>query len=409
MKSYKFTGACRESTVVDGKFAVVAGKLTVTAALLALILSLVSCASLQQDVYAFTAENTYIFSSIEEYEDRFIKIDAQSQLEGSVPLDQVGGLLSDIGSYKSSTNVTEPYLIARLRAFEGLLCKMAGRSRDAEAAYSEARGLQKGDRYVQLLGCRLAKNTEDSLNQIDTLLKYDSKNSVLQLEKGKLLYQQKKYDQAISEIDNAFILFDGEGLPQYRTVYNPLRNYIWDLHTVYGSDSDSDALHDMSDLQGNLTLETMVSLTMENTRLLENYTFAGQKKNQKQKNKGLITNLEKAGYFSAAADQNNAAMSSLYITGADEITRKMCARFIWNAYVRRSGNLKMLSRYSEKYRASGRTKSPVNDVAVEDEDFDAVLGVIESEFMELPDGKNFQPDTAVTKLQFINWAKKADK
>ena len=120
MKSYKFTGACREFTVVAGKFAVVAGKLTVTAALLALILSLVSCASLQQDVYAFTAENTYIFSSIEEYEDRFIKIDAQSQLEGSVPLDQVGGLLADIGSYKSSTNVTEPYLIARLRAFGGV-------------------------------------------------------------------------------------------------------------------------------------------------------------------------------------------------------------------------------------------------------------------------------------------------
>ena len=391
------------------KFTVYANKFIVLACLLALSLGLFSCASLQQDVYAFTAENTYIFSSIEEYENRFIKIDAQSQLEGAVPLDQVSGLLADIGAYKSSTNVTEPYLIARLRAFEGLLCKMAGRSREAEAAYNEARGLQKGDRYVQLLGCRLAKNAEDGLNQINAILKYDAKNSVLQLEKGKLLYQQKKYDQAISEIDNAFILFDEEGLSQYRTVYNPLRNYIWDLHTVYGSDSDADSLHNMTDLQGSLTLETMVSLTMENTSLLENYTYAGQKKHQKQKNKSLISNLEKAGYFSSSLDQNNVLLSSHYITGAGELTRKMCARFIWNVYVRRSGNLKMLSRYSEKYRSSGRTKSPVNDLAVDDEDFDAVLGVVENEFMELPDGKNFEPDLPVTKLQFINWAKKADK
>ena len=69
----------------------------------------------------------------------------------------------------------------------------------------------------------------------------------------------------------------------------------------------------------------------------------------------------------------------------------------------------MLSRYSEKYKKSGRTKSPVADVSVEDADFDAVLGVVESEFMELPDGKNFNPDKVVTKLQFITWIKRADK
>ena len=148
---------------------------------------------------------------------------------------------------------------------------------------------------------------------------------------------------------------------------------------------------------------------MNNTKLLDNYRSANQKQNSKQKNQAFITKLEQGGYFSSASDQSNAAGSSNYITGAGEITRKMCARFIWNAYVRHSGNLKLLSRYSEKYRKSGRTKSPVADLAVDDPDFDAVLGVVESEFMELPDGKNFEPDKVVTKLQFINWVKKADK
>lgn len=374
---------------------------------MAALLMLASCASLQQDVYTYTVDNAYIYSSIEVYENQFIKIDAEYQMENSAPLDKISGLLADIAAYKNSTKVTEPYLIARLRAFEGLLCKMAGRGREAESAYNEAKGLQKGDRYVQLLGCRLAKTSEDSLSQTEAILKYDEKNAVLQLEKGKLLYQLKKYDQAISVIDNAFMLFDEEGLHEYRTVYNPLRSYIWDLHSAYGSDSESGANHNLTDLQEPLTLEALINLTMENTNLLENYRSS----NKKQKISAQITALERGGYFSAASDQQNTAGTSLYITGAENpnLTRKMCARFIWNSYVRSHGNLKMLNRYSEKYRKSGRSKSPVNDVPVDDDDFDAVLGVVENEFMELPDGRNFEPDAEVTRLQFINWIKKADK
>ena len=375
------------------------------AAVAVFIFSAFSCATLQQDVYTYTEENSYIFSSIEVYEDRFIKIDAEAQLQSAAPLEKINALLTDIASYKSSTNVTEPFLIARLRAFEGLLFKMAGRKRDAEIAYNEGRALQKGDRYVQLLGCRLAKNAEESLSQLEAILNYDTRNAVLQLEKGKLLYQLKKYDQSISAIDNAFVLFDNEGLKNYRTVYNPLRAYVWDLNTVYGNSSDSTASYNIADLQQPLTLDSLVNLTLENTNLLENYRSV----NQKQKLSAFIKTLERGGYFSSASDQQNAGGSSSYILEAENITRKMCARFIWNAYVRKSGNVKMLTRYSEKYRKSGRTKSPVSDLSVEDPDFDAVLGVVENEFMELPDGRSFEPDASVTKLQFINWAKKADK
>ena len=374
------------------------------AGLIATMFFAASCASLQQDVFTSTEENNWIFTSTEVYEERFIKIDAQYQQEKKAPVEEINSLLADISAYRQSTNVIEPYLRARLMAFEGLLYKMAGRKRDAETAFTGARSLQKGDRYVQMLECRLAKSTEESLELVEKKLAVDSENPVLQLEKGKLLYQLNKYDKAVSVIDNAFILFDNEGLRSYRIFYNPLRRYIWDLNQVYGSDSSSQEQKSLNDLQQILNLEGLVKLTLENTSLLDNYKAVSQK----QKMPALITNIEKAGYFSSAADQQNAARSSEYITGSDEITRKMCARFIWNAYVRSKGNLKMFTAYSEKYRKSGRTKSPLADISVDDADFDAVLGLVEKEIMELPDGKRFEPDLPVTRLQFITWIRKAD-
>lgn len=305
----------------------------------ALCLCAISCATLQQDVYTYTEDNNYIYSSIEVYEYQFIKLDSEYCLNPETSIQNINSLLKEITAYINSTKVTEPFLLARLRAFEGLLYKMLGKNREAQNSMQEAYSLQKGDSYVQLLSSRLVKNKEEALLQVEKVLTFDSKNAVLQLEKGKLFYQLKRYDQAVAAFDNAFILFDEEGLPDYRVVYTPLKNSAWELNKT-------------SDIP--------------DSKLLDGITLP------------------------------------------EPLTRRFCARFIWNAWVRKNGNLKMLTRYSEKYKNSGRTKSPVGDVPVEDEDFDAILGVVEKEFMELPDGRYFYPDEEVTKLQFLAWIKNAN-
>ena len=300
---------------------------------------LISCASLQQDVHTYTEVNNFIYTSIEIYENQFIQIDAKYHLEEKAPVEEINTLLTDITSYRNSTNVTEPFLQARLRAFEGLLNKMLNKNHEAQTCWQEAHALQKGDSYEQLLESRLIKNQEEALLQIEGVLTYDPKNAVLLLEKGKLFYRLQKYDQAVAAMDNAFILFDSEGLPDYREIYSPLRNNAWDLNKL-------SSVPQSSILNG--------------------------------------------------------------VTLPDPLTRRFCASFIWNAWVRKNGNLKMFTRYSDKYKKSGRTKSPVADVPLDDVDFDAILGVIENEFMELPDGRNFYPDEEVTSVQFLTWIKNAD-
>ena len=308
-----------------------------------LLLCLSSCASLQKDVYTYSEDNNYIYTSIEAYEYQFISLDSKYLLEEKTPVDEMNALLAEITAYTTSTKVTEPFLIARLKAFEGLLNKMKGKNREAQICWQEAYGLQKGDSYVQLLSSRLTKSPEEALLQLDAILSFDSKNALLLLEKGKVFYQLHRYEEAIACMDNAFILFDEEGLKDYRKVYSPLRSKAW-----------------------------------EESRL-------------------------------ADLDQDNMDSLLAGIKLPEPITRRFCARFIWNDWVRKHGNLKMFTRYSDKYKKSGRTVSPVADVSIDDEDFDAILGVVENEFMELPDGRNFFPEDEVSRQQFLSWIKKAEK
>ena len=314
--------------------------LTAKAIILLLSIFLISCASLQKDVFTYSEDNNYIYNSIEVYEYQFIVLDSKYYLEEKTPTEEINKLLKEISSYRISTNVTEPFLIARLRAFEGLLNKMAGKNREAQICWQEAYNLQKGDSYVQLLSSRLTKNQEEALLQIEATIAFDRDNAVLILEKGKLFYSLHKYDQAIAAMDNSFMLFDSQGLSDYRRAYYPLRNSAWELN-----------------------------------------------QNDEQDNK----------------------LQLIGIKLPDPITRRFCARYIWNNWVRKNGNLKMFTRYSDKYKSSGRSKSPVADVPLDDEDFDAILGVVENEFMELPDGRNFFPDEEVTEKQFITWLKKSEK
>jgi hypothetical protein len=50
--------------------------------------------------------------------------------------------------------------------------------------------------------------------------------------------------------------------------------------------------------------------------------------------------------------------------------------------------------------------SPVQDVEIDSPDFDAVLGCIELEFMNLTDGINFEGENSVSGIEFSESIKK---
>jgi hypothetical protein len=83
-----------------------------------------------------------------------------------------------------------------------------------------------------------------------------------------------------------------------------------------------------------------------------------------------------------------------------EAHRADAALFIWKLLASRKESPALLSKYTQKYSGRPGASSPVPDVPLGSPYFDAVLGCVEMEIMNLPDGKNFMPDDPVSGAMF---------
>lgn len=367
---------------------------------ISVILLFSSCTStLQEDIFDSTEASTEILGEISEYEDMFITFDAEYTMKGKITSDKLPQLHIAIEEKIPQTH--EPAVLAHLQAMDGLLYSMENKTKKAQDLYKEAKSNQSSDIYVIILGLRLEKDNAESLKQMNDILSYDGSNGLFLLEKGKLLYKENQYDKAVAAIDSAFLVFDNENKPKYREVYTPFRDNIWKLYSSGVDDSLLNSTLKEIDLNAPLTKDGMLKITLENTKLLEDFTGGG-----KISNSELTKKLKAYGIFSAAIDSENT--TSGFITNSSAISRIMVARYTWNLFIKSKGKPELRTRYSERYSKLANPKSPILDVELSNPDFDAVLGVVENEIMELPDGKNFFPDDIVTGLDFLSIIKKTE-
>ena len=358
----------------------------------------ISCTStLQEDIFDSSESSSQILNELADYEESFIKYDSDF-FTGSKPSS------SELSDFHTSIELKlsqsrEPGLLSQLNALDGLVYLMENKTKKAQESYNEAKKQQQNNTYIQLLASRLQKNTEESLNYLEQAIKIDSENESLILEKGKLLYNLSEYDKAIAAIDQALMISDSKNKPQFREYYSNFRSQTWQLYNSQISSTKSS--RDIN-LSANLTKDSMIILTSENSSLLKDFT-AGSKMSTSE----LTKKLTAYGAFSSVLDSDNSNHSADQILKASAITRIMAARFLWNLYVEKKSKPELRNRYSTRYNKLG--KSPITDVEVSDPDFDAVMGSVENEIMELPDGKSFYPQNLLSNLDFITILKNIEK
>ena len=364
----------------------------------ALISFSTACTStLQEDIFDSSETSSQVLSAVTDYEASFIKYDSE----------YISGIKSspaELSQFHASVEAQlslsrEPAVLSQLQSLNGLVYLMENKTKKAQECYNEAKKQQQNNTYILLLNSRLQKTPEESLQVLEQSIKIDSENQTLILEKGKLLYSLNEYDKAIAAIDEALMISDSTNNPQYREYYSNFRSQVWQL---YNSQIATVKTSKDVNLAANLTKDSMLVLTTENSSLLKDFT-AGTKMSTSE----LTKKLTAYGTFSSALDPNNANHTADQILKSSAITRVMAARFLWNLYVEKKSKPELKTRYSTRYQKIG--KSPIEDIDVSDEDFDAVMGTVENEIMELPDGKSFFPQNVMSNLEFVTILKNMDK
>ncbi len=340
-----------------------------------------SCTSLQQDVVISSIPKEEI-KEISNYEYRLAYIDARA-IENSNPgpadleekLSSCEALIKDIDKLLKNSGLALAAQ-ARLTALKGRAYLISDRPLKAKECVTLSDSQYKGDIQNYILSYRLG------LTKTLTVETFSAQDKpLILLEQAIDFYKQKNYLSAVAKFDEAFISIESF----YKDAFKTIRDDAWNLRALNDDSGDAVLL-----AKKELTIGQMMMITQNYPKLLEPYTggntFNEQALFRKLLSHGLLTPATKT-----------QAPSKIY--AYTPLTRSMQARFLWNIYCDRKNKPALRTKYSDAYKnLSGA--SPVKDVKKDDEDFDAILGCVEYELMDLTDGINFNPTGKVSGIEF---------
>ncbi|MBP3710235.1 MAG: hypothetical protein J6I73_07540 [Treponema sp.] len=273
----------------------------------------------------------------------------------------------------------EKRVASRLYALAGRAYLLSGRKDMAQKYHAESQKRNASDSELFVLGRRLGNAG------FENALAARGDDGILVLESALAAYSASQFADAAAKFDTAFLLL----APFYKTAYEPLRDASWNLKDTVVADAMLSKLL-MIDA---ITVLQMIEITQAATKLLDIYTGG-----KKYSGKRLFDVVDKAGLLKSVSGSATAIEQEQKVLSDVIATRILCARFLWNLYISSSSSRDAV-KYSTRYRARA-SKSPVVDVSIESEDFDAVLGTVESEIMALKDGRSFDPHGTVSGVEF---------
>jgi len=276
----------------------------------------------------------------------------------------------------------QPGLNRRLRArVEALRAEAALQARDLSAARrsaDRAAALSDAEQGVWIVRAALEADPAARLSLMDKGVARADEKSRLLCERGEELLKAGRYAPAAQDLDEGLRGLD----PRYKALYGKDRDRAFSMaQAARDAGTGAAAAADQSvSLDLPLTLRGMVQRAASETRFL-----AALSPDPKPSFDALLPALRDAGLLlDPSASPDTPAL------------RKNVAFFLWGVISRTEHDPKLLTHYRLKY-----TTSPVPDLDVGSLWFDAALGVVEREVMDLPDGVHFNPDAPVTGLEYL--------
>ncbi|GHV87989.1 hypothetical protein AGMMS50267_03490 [Spirochaetia bacterium] len=358
---------------------------------MALLFSLSGCQTLQQDrmVPAMDAAAQGELAELEELIVRFGKSDRPR--EEAVPLRRK---IADL----KRKSVPDADFEAQLAAWSGRLYLLEGKNSDAQRELKSSQSLSPLNLPSIILSARLERDLEKRLALIDDALRIDHTGE-LQIERGRTLFDLNRFSEAVAALDTAFALLEAK--PFYEETYRIYRDKAWELRDIAaGAENKTVAIIQ----QDGMSWRDLIELTQAETDLLR-FLSAGRDWPAEE----LFTRLLDRAFIPAVQDVTVTEWPAVKPKSDETVLRSGAAWFLWRLYAENRANRSLLSRYSSRYATMNNPRSPIADLPLLSPYFDFVMGCVESEFLSLPDGKNFIPNERIRGSEFLGVLRKLNQ
>jgi hypothetical protein len=333
-----------------------------------LLAGLLSCQSVPQDQVARTPGEPEM-AALDTFDLRLLDLRLSPDPAG------LGALRADLDRAAGQPGLSRR-LQARVTSLRGEAALLA---RDLGAARRFAEGaaaLSDADQGAWVVRAGLERDPAKRLALLqEGAAKSDGKSRLL-CERGSELLKAGRYAEAAQDLDEGLRALD----PRYRGLYGADRDRAFALAQASRDAVTSPSTTPPGSLEAALTVRAMVAGIVTRTDLLSSFS-----PDPKPSFEALLPALKQAGLLLDPAQPPDSPAP-----------RKTVAYFLWGVVARTEHDQKLLTRYRLKY-----VSIPVPDVAVNAQWFDAVLGVVEREIMDLPDGASFEPDAGLTGLEYL--------
>jgi hypothetical protein len=218
----------------------------------------------------------------------------------------------------------------------------------------------------------------------------------LNIERGRSLMEMNRFLEAAGAFD---VAFSSDINPVYRESYTQDRSRAWELRNSSGIGAGT-----LNMLGGeSITWNDCITIAKNETQLFRFITGGRDISNTE-----LFNRLADRAFIPFSQDINVNEWPSAKPKAEETVTRAGAAWFIWHLYAEARADRGLLNRYSSRYATGANPRSPIADVPPLSLFFDSILGCVETEFLSLPDGRNFRPAQFIRGTELLAVLKKID-
>jgi hypothetical protein len=364
-----------------------------------------SCQSMGKDILVDTRTEIQL-GNLAELERIIVALDRSGSAAGPAR-DNTAAARRRIAGLEAQTSADTGYSAA-LAAWSGRLYILEGKTAEAARQLKISQSLSPGNIQSLILSVRLEGDPQKRLALIDRELRIEAPPgetllpgssaapaALLQIERGRVLLELRRYGEAAGAFDTAF----AGGLdPVYRETYGESRSLAWELRNTL-PETESKTMELLE--RGRISWIDLIELTKTETDLLR-FLTAGRDVPSAE----LFNRLLERSFIPYTQDITVNEWPAAKPPMEEAVFRSGTAWFLWRLYAEHRADRGLLSKYSSRYARMTNPRSPIADLPPLSPFFDAVLGVVETELMSLPDGRNFNPREAVRGAEVLTMLKK---